>query len=185
MTKRFEPSRDREVLIALDVQTDHGPAWEIAFDAEAVESIIVVAASLARTLAAERAAFGIVAAGYTGAESRFARLGLSAAPGQLERVLDLLARLSSHASAPFERLLDLVHRTTRPGTTVVVVTARDPRPFFRRLRALQRDGCDVVVLACGSTGAADAARVRAAGLVGRSASLDGPWRTASRLAVIQ
>ena len=185
MTKRFEPSRDREVLIALDVQTDHGPAWEIAFDAEAVESIIVVAASLARTLAAERAAFGVVAAGYTGAESRFARLGLSAAPGQLERVLDLLARLSSHASAPFERLLDLVHRTTRPGTTVVVVTARDPRPFFRRLRALQRAGCDVVVLACGPTGAADAARVRAAGLVGRSASLDGPWRTASRLAVIQ
>ena len=183
MTKRFEPSRDREVLLALDVQTEHGPAWEIAFDTEAVESLIVVAASLARSLAAERATFGIVAAGYTGAESRFAHLPVSAGPGQLERVLDLLARLSSHASAPFERLIDLVHRTTHPGTTVVVVTARDPRPFFRRLRSLERAGCDVVVLACGPDATTDVAAARATGLIARKAALDGPWRTAEHLAV--
>jgi uncharacterized protein (DUF58 family) len=183
ITKRFEPSRDREVLLALDVQTEHGPAWDIAFDSEAVESLIVIAASLARSLAAERATFGIVAAGYTGAESRFARLAVSAAPGQLERVLDLLARLSSHASAPFERLLDLVHRTARPGTTIVVVTARDSRPFFRHLRSLQRAGCDVVVLACGLDAAADVDRARAAGFVARKAALDGPWQSAQDLAV--
>ena len=183
MTKRFEPSRDREVLIALDIQTEHGPSWEIAFDPEEVESLIVVAASLARSLATERASFGIVAAGYTGAETRFAQLPMSAAPGQLERVLDLLARLSSHASAPFERLLDLVHRTARPGTTVLILTARDPLPFFRRLRGIEQAGCDVVVLACGPDGATDVARARAAGFVARKARLDGPWQTAAGLAV--
>ena len=35
--------------------------------------------------------------------------------GQAERVLDLLARLSSHASAPFERLLVFVQRSGPPG----------------------------------------------------------------------
>src|SRR4029079_3404671 len=72
VTKRFEPSRDREVLIVLDVQTAHGPAWEIAYDTDDVESLYVVAASIARSLAGEKAAFGLAAAGFTGAETRFA-----------------------------------------------------------------------------------------------------------------
>jgi len=110
-------------------------------------------------------------------------LPVSEAPGQGERVLDLLARLSAHPSAPFERLLGLILRAVRPGTTVVVVTARDPSPFVGHLRRLERAGCPVVVVACGPTGVADAGRVRAAGLAARSARLDGPWRTASHLAV--
>jgi uncharacterized protein (DUF58 family) len=185
VTKRFEPSRDREVLIALDVQTEHGPAWEIAYDDSAVESLYVVAASIARSLAVERAAFGIAAAGYTGAENRLAHIPISAAPGQAERVLDLLARLSSHASAPFERLLIFVHRVARPGTTVLVLTARDPSPFAAHLRRIERAGCRVMVVACGPAASADAGRARALGLTARSARLDGPWRTAEHLVVAQ
>jgi uncharacterized protein (DUF58 family) len=183
VTKRFEPSRDREVLIALDLQTEHGPTWEVAFDEEAVESLIVVVASLARSLALERASFGIAAAGYTGAETRFAHLAVSAGPGQLERGLDLLARLSSHPSASFERLLDKVQRIARPGTTVLVVSARDPAPFVSRFRRLGRAGCTVVLVACGPDAAADGARARSAGIVARQARLDGPWQTAGRLVV--
>jgi uncharacterized protein (DUF58 family) len=183
VVKRFEPSRDREVLIALDVQTLTGPAWEATFDAEEVEALFVVAASLARSLAIERAAFGLAAAGYHGAESRFAILSVSEAPGQGERVLDLLARLSAHPSARFERLLGMVARVVRPGTTLLVVTARDPSPYLGHLRRMQRAGFPVVVVACGPNGAADAGRARAAGLTARSARLNGPWRTASHLAV--
>lgn len=183
VTKRFDPSRDREVLIALDVQTDHGPAWEVAFDAEAVEDLYVVAASIARSLASEHAAFGIAAAGYSGAEKRLASIPISAAPGQAERVLDLLARLSSHASAPFERLLGFVLRIARPGTTVLVLTARDPGPFAAHLRRLERSGCRVLVVACGRRAAEDAARARALGFAARTARLDGPWRTAEQLQV--
>jgi uncharacterized protein (DUF58 family) len=182
MVKRFEPSRDREVLIALDVQIRDGPIWEAADDDE-VEGLFVIAASLARSLALERAAFGLAAAGYHGAESRYAFLPVSEAPGQPERVFDLLARLSAHPSAPFERLIGLVLRAVRSGTTVVVVTARDPSRYLAHLRRLERAGCPVIVLACGRAGVGDAARVRAAGLVARTARLDGPWRTATQLAV--
>jgi uncharacterized protein (DUF58 family) len=185
VTKRFEPSRDREVLIALDVQTAHGPAWDLSFDEETVEELYVVAASIARSLAAEHAMFGIAAAGYSGAETRFAHIPVSAAPGQAERVLDLLARLSSHASAPFERLLVFVQKVARPGTTVLVITARDPAPFVAHLRRVERSGSRVVVLACGRQANEDAARARALGLSARAARLDGPWRTAETLLVAQ
>ena len=147
MTKRFEPSREREVLIALDVQTVEGAAWEAGFGSDDVESLYVIAGSLARTLGDRRVAFGLMAAGYTGAETRIARVAVSSAPGQVQRVLDLLARLSAHASAPFERLLVIVARTVRPGTTVLVLTARDPRPFGPALRRLEQAGADVVVVA--------------------------------------
>jgi uncharacterized protein (DUF58 family) len=183
VTKRFEPSRDREVLIALDVQTEHGPAWDMAFDDDAVEGLYVVAASVARSLAAEHAMFGIAAAGYSGAETRLAHIPISAAPGQAERVLDLLARLSSHASAPFERLLLFIQRTARPGTTVMVLTARDPSPFVAHLRRIERSGCRVVVLACGRTAGDDAASARTFGFAARVARLDGPWQTAESLLV--
>src|SRR6185369_11073619 len=73
VVKVFEPSRDREVLIALDVQTVNGRAWETIWDTDEVESLFVVAASIARSLAGERSAFGLAAAGYHGAESRFAQ----------------------------------------------------------------------------------------------------------------
>jgi uncharacterized protein (DUF58 family) len=183
VVKRFEPSRDREVLIALDVQIANGPTWGTTGDTEEIESLFVVTASIARSLALERAAFGLAAAGYHGAESRFAHLAISEAPGQLERVFDMLARLSSHPSAPFDRLLGMVLRVVRPGTTVVVVTARDPTSYLAWLRRIERAGCPVVVVACGPDGPADAGRVRSVGLVARSVRLDGPWRTAAALAV--
>jgi uncharacterized protein (DUF58 family) len=183
VTKRFEPSRDREVLIVLDVQIEHGPAWEIAFRPDDVEALYVAAASVARSLATEKAAFGIAAAGFTGAESRFAHVPISSAGGQAERVLDLLARLSTHPSAPFERLLALVRRIARPGTTILVLTARDPTPFVGWFRRLEQGGCRVVVVACGRDAVLDAGRARAAGFSARAAQLNGPWQTASALEV--
>jgi uncharacterized protein (DUF58 family) len=183
VTKRFDPSRDREVLIALDVQTEHGQAWDLSFDDGAVEDLYVVAASIARQLATERAAFGIAAAGYSGAETRLAHIPISASPGQTERILDLLARLSSHASAPFERLLVFVQRIARPGTTILVLTARDPSPFVAHLRRIERSGCRVVVLACGRRAADEVARARGFGFVARAARLDGSWRDAEQLVV--
>ena len=183
VTKRFEPSRDREVLIALDVQTTHGPSWDLAFIDDDVESLYVVAASIARSLALERTAFGLAAAGYTGVASRFAHVPISTAPGQAERVLDMLARLSSQPSAPFERLLDTVQKVARSGSTVLILTARDPTPFVARLRRIERGGCRVLVVACGQDAVADAGRARTAGFAARAVRLDGPWRTADRLQV--
>lgn len=183
MTKRFEPSREREVLIALDVQTIDGPTWEAGFGSDEVESLYVVAGSLARALANRRVAFGLMAAGYSGAESRIASVPVSSAPGQVQRVLDLLARLSAHASAPYERLLLLVARTIRPGTTVLVLTARDPRPFAAALRRLEHAGAEVVVITAGPEAQREAARARSLGFSARRATMDRHWRTAEHLVV--
>ncbi len=183
VTKRFEPSRDREVLLALDVQTGEGAAWEAGWGDDDTEQLYVVAASITRTLALRRVAFGILAAGYTGAETRIASVPVSSAPGQAERVLDLLARLSAHASMPFERLILTACRTVRPGTTVLVLTARDPRPFLPALRRLRSSGADVVLVACGRHAARDAAVARAAGFAARTALMDGHWRKAGHLVI--
>jgi uncharacterized protein (DUF58 family) len=183
LVKRFEPSRDREVLIALDVQAAEGPAWESGWADDDVETLYTIAGSLARTLALRRVAFGILAAGYTGAETRIASVPVSSSPGQAERVLDLLARLSGHASMPFERLLVVAARTVRPGTTVLVLTARDPQGFVAALRRLERAGAEVVLVAGGPQSVRDAARARQAGFAARRAVLDGPWRTAEQLVI--
>jgi uncharacterized protein (DUF58 family) len=181
MVKRFEPSRDREVLIALDVQAADGPAWDAGWADDEVESLYSIAGSVARALALRRVSFGILAAGYTGAETRIATVPMSSAPGQAERVLDLLARLSSHASMPFERLLLVATRRVRPGTTVLVLTARDPGSFVPALRRLRHAGADVVVVAAGREAVRDAARAREAGFAARRAVLDAHWRTAEHL----
>ena len=183
MLKRFEPSRDREVLLALDVQTADGPSWELGLTDDDVEGLYVVAASLVRSLAARRVAFGFLAAGYTGAETRIAQVPVSSAPGQAERVLDLLARLSVHASMPFERLLSVAARAARPGSTVIVLTARDPRPFALALRRLERRGAHVVVVACGRQAPDRAAVARRLGFAARRATMHGTWRTAERLVI--
>jgi uncharacterized protein (DUF58 family) len=181
MTKRFEPSQERQVLIALDVKTSDGPAWATSLESEDFESLCVITASLARSLAAERSAFGITAAGYTRSPTRFADIAISESPGQLDSVLDLLARLSSQPSASFDRLLARIQRTTRAGTTVVIVSGRSHSLELAGLRRLRRAGFEVVVLACGEAAAEGAGAARAAGFTARVARLDGPWRTASRL----
>ena len=181
ITKRFEPSRERQVLLALDLQTEPGPDWDISFGEESVEGLIVVAASIALSLATERTAFGLTAAGYTRSPSRFADVPVAHAAGQVNRVLDVLARLSSHPSAPFEVLLARIRRRIRPGATIFVITSRAPSPFLAELRRLRRAGFDIAILACGPDAVADAALARGAGFPARAAALDGPWRSATRL----
>jgi uncharacterized protein (DUF58 family) len=183
VTKKFEPAREREVLVAVDLQTISGPAWQPTFDEEAVEELCVATASIARALHADGATFGLAAAAYSGSVRPIAYLAPAEAPGQLERVLDLLARLSSHPSAPFEQLLTGLLRVLRPGATVFVLTARDPTPFLATLRRMTRLGYGVVLLGCGADGADHVARARSVGLRGRVAALDGSWRTADRLTV--
>jgi uncharacterized protein (DUF58 family) len=183
MVKRFEPSRQREVLIALDVQTAQYAAWESATDSETVEALYVVAGSLAVSLERDGAAVGMIAAGQTASMRRFSQVPVSDAPGQAGRILDMLARLSTLPSASFERLLATVRRTARAGTVVLVLTCRDPMAFRPSLRQLERVGCRVIVLASGPDAATNARRARGAGLSARTAVLDGPWATAGRLLV--
>jgi len=194
MSKRFEPSRDGDVLLVVDLEPPDpadaasapGPEPASAADGdpdEATESLIVIAASLVRSLGLAHAAFGLAAAGFMGPGRRISFLPVTAAPGQTERALDLLARLSTGPSASWDRLAGFVGRATREGTTILVLTGREASSLVRPLRLLQRQGHSVRLLASGPAGAEAARSARAAGLPAEVIELDGGWRTATRVVV--
>lgn len=182
VVKRFDPSRDRDVVVALDIQTTID-GWTGRHDDDLAETLCVVAASLARALEADGAAGGLAVAAFTGTTERMAFLAPSASEHQAGRAGDLLARISSYASAPFEHLLGRLARMVRPGTLIVIVSARDPEPWLHVARRLGRSGFGIVHLAVGPDADAHARRSRAARLNARTARLDGDWQTASRLDV--
>jgi uncharacterized protein (DUF58 family) len=182
LVKRFDPSRDRDVVVALDIQTTDG-VWLGRHDDELAETLCVVAASLARELESEGAAGGLAVAAFSGSAERLAFLAPSSAEGQSGRAGDLLARISPYPSAPFEHLLGRLARMVRPGTLVLVVSARDPAPWLSTARRLVRSGFDVVHMSTGPAADGHARRSRAVGLPARSVGLDGDWRTATALHV--
>jgi uncharacterized protein (DUF58 family) len=180
VTKRFDPSRERDVMLVLDIQGTSRRGVSLG-EEDILEGLCVVTASLARRYEAAGASFGIAAAGFTGSVRPFAYLAPSEAVGQLGRVLDVLARLSSVPSAGFETLLTTMARLLRPGTTLAVVSARSPAPFLPALRRLARLGFPVIVIAYGADADRNATLARRAGLAARVATMDAPWRTATIL----
>jgi uncharacterized protein (DUF58 family) len=180
VTKRFDPSRERDVLLTLDIQGTSRRGVSLG-EEEILEGLCVVAASLGRRFEAAGASFGVAAAGFTGTVRPFAYLAPSEAVGQLGRVLDVLARLSSVPSAGFDTLLTTLARLLRPGTTLAVVSARSPVPFLPVLRRLAGLGFPVLFVAFGPDAERHATLARKAGLAARIATLDAPWRTATEL----
>jgi hypothetical protein len=71
----------------------------------------------------------------------------------------------------------------RPGTLVVIVSARDPGPWLPVARRLSRSGFGVLHLAVGPGAESHARRSRAVRLTARSVRMDGDWRTVSQLHV--
>jgi uncharacterized protein (DUF58 family) len=181
VSKRFDPSRAREVLIALDVQTMPGPHWTLHFDEELVESLMVATASLARHALGEGASCGLAAAAFSRTVDRFALVAPRAGRDQLAAITDLLGRLSEVPSAPFERLIARLPQTISPGTTVIVLAARDPAPYLTALTRLDRSGFPVQFVGLGPDGHRAVAAARALGLAATSGSLTPDWRTSDAL----
>jgi uncharacterized protein (DUF58 family) len=182
VSKRFDPARQSEVVVALDIEKPGGP-WRPGGEDDLVESLCVAAASLLRQLRGEGAAVGLAAAAYGGGSRPMAYVAPAGSEPQLGRCLDLLARLGPLPTASFERLLTGLVRTVRPGTSLVVLSARDPAPYLATLRRLERSGYPVRHLGFGPDAPALAARARAAAIESSPAQLDGPWRTATVLVV--
>ncbi len=180
-SKRFDPSREREVVVALDMQTLEGPHWMMVYDDEMVESLCVAAASLARGILADGSACGLAVAAFTGTPSTITYLPPGGSSAQLGRITDVLGRASSFASLPFDRLLGLLARQMPSGATVLTCSARDPTGFLAAARRLRAGGFDVRHVALGP-GADDWARLaREAGIPASVAQLDPDWRTSDVL----
>ena len=181
MTKRFDPSRAREVLIALDVQTIPGPYWALHFDEALLEGLIVAALSLARHAVADGAAVGLAAAGYTRTSERIVYLPPRGGDDQLAMIADVLGRLSQTPSAPFELLLSSLPQRLSPGTTILALGGRDPAPFAPLLRRLDASGYPVEYVAMGTSSWSAVSRLRALGLAAHTGALTPDWKTSDAL----
>jgi uncharacterized protein (DUF58 family) len=171
VSRRYEPARGREVLLALDIQTLPGPHWQMTWDDQAFEALCTTTASLARRLLDQGASVGLAAASFTGTPQRYAWLAPQASASQLARAGALLARVGPICSAPFGGLLTWLTRRLPPGATVMVLSARDPRAFLPALRRLAAGGYSVE-LVCTATDAAEHVRhARAIGIHAAAASL--------------
>jgi uncharacterized protein (DUF58 family) len=181
VSKRFEPVHERQVLLALDLQTVEGPHWLMLYDDEMVEGLCVAAASLARRLLRDGAACGLLAGAQLSGGGQWTYLAPETAPGQLGRIEDALARMQPIIAAPFETLLDAVPRRLPPGGTVITLAARDPSTYAARLRRLQRSGFRTEHVALGPLAEEHRTRLHALGLRARVAELDPDWRSADAL----
>ena len=181
VSRRYEPVHDRQVVLALDLQTVPGPYWLMIFDDEQVEALCVAAASLARRLLHDDTACGLLVGAQLAGGRRWAYLSPSAGTSQLGRIEDVLARLQPIVSLPFERLLGVVPRRLAPGGTILTLSARDPEPYVDRLRRLSRTGYAVTHLAFGDEREAHRATMRAVGVNASVAELDRGWRDADAL----
>lgn len=183
VSKRFEPVHERQVLIALDLQTVDGPHWLMLYDDELVESLCVAAASLARRLLASGSACGLLVGAQLVGGRGWTFLPPETSSRQLGRIDDALARAQPLIAVPFERLLEIVPRRLAPGGTLLTVAARDPAPYLGILRRLRRSGYRCEHIALGPQADAAHEAVRAAGLLSRIGELAPDWRTADALVV--
>ncbi|MFZ5852941.1 MAG: DUF58 domain-containing protein [Chloroflexota bacterium] len=183
VSRRFEPSTARHVLVALDVQTHPGPHWLLAYDDELVESLVVAAASLARRFLADGTACGLAANGWTYSLARTGFVAPHGGADQLIRIGDLLGRLSSTASVPFSHLLATLPARLPGECLVVTLSSRDPATFGSALRRLRSSGFEVRHIALGPRGPAWVVRARRLGIDARLARLEPDWRTSDALTV--
>ncbi|HYI65915.1 MAG TPA: DUF58 domain-containing protein [Candidatus Limnocylindrales bacterium] len=183
VSRRYEPVHERQVVIAIDLQTVPGPHWMMHFDDDQVEALCVAAASLARRMLGTDTACGLLVGSQLAGGRRWAYLPPSAAASQLGRIEDVLARVQPIVSLPFERLLGVVPRRLAPGGTVLSLGARDPEPYADRLRRLSRTGYAVTHLCFGAEREAHRAGMAVLGVQARVAGLDPDWRRADALVV--
>jgi uncharacterized protein (DUF58 family) len=179
VSKRFDPTRAQNIMVALDVQVMSGSVW--VNDEELVESLMVAASSLVRYSLLEGASCGLAAMAASHSGTGFALIAPRTGRDQLGTIADLLGRLNAAPSAPFEHLLVRLPQSVGIGTTVVVVTARDPEPYVVALKRLDRLGYPIQVIGLGPNGHRAVARARAYGFSAMTGSLTPDWRTSDAL----
>lgn len=142
-SKRFEPALSRQQVLVLDVQTIEGDYWMLNYDEDLFEDLCVAALSMARALIGEDVACGFAAAGFTRTTQRYAYLPPRADRAQIERIGDVLARLSAESSAPLTQLVAWLPRRVPRGTTFVILSGRDPASAAAVTRRIEQSGFPV------------------------------------------
>ena len=115
VSRRYDPGREREVLIALDMQTMSEAWWMLNWDDAVVEGLCIAALSLARSFLLDGTAVGLAVNAFSDRPQRTVYLPPQrrARPGRGPS--PTCWRMSAHiASVPFEGLLaDVTRRAPR------------------------------------------------------------------------
>lgn len=181
LTKRFEPSHERQVVIVLDVQTGPGPHWLPGVDETLIEVLAVAATSLARSIVGAGDACGFAAAIRAGAPRQVSYIAPRSGPQQATRIAALVARIGLYVAAPYEQALAAVALRVPPGTTLVTVSSRPPTRYLATQRHLVRSGFVVQHVAVGPGAAAAVATLRKARIPAVIGHLEPDWRRADVL----
>ncbi len=184
LSKRFDASREREMLLAVDVQTLPGRPPGVAYDPDLLEAICVTAASIVRDAIASGSRCGLAAAAYTYRPRTDVRILPGTGSRQLLTLMDALARLGPYASAPFESLLAGLPRWLPLQTRLIVITGREPELALAVLRRLRSLGYGMEIIAVGAVAPSAVERARSAGFRALTAELAPDWRSADALALV-
>jgi uncharacterized protein (DUF58 family) len=181
VSRRYDPGREREVLLALDMQTMADAWWMLNWDDYLVEGLCVATLSLTRAFLVDGTAVGLAVNAFSDRPQRTVYLPPAAAFSQVGAIADLLADLSPYASVPFEQLLADITRRAPAGCSVVAISARDPIGFAPVLRRLNGQGYVASHAAFGTDAERWSARARAYGLNSVGYRLQPDWQTADAL----
>ena len=143
LSRIYEPSEEQQVLIFLNVATlerhwyGHIP--------ELQERTISVAGSLASLATEERTPVGMIINGALPGSDQALRLLPGRSPGQLMRILEMLAAVTPLATKTIEQLLLDEAPRTPWGATLVIVTAIAHKSLLAVLMDLAAAGRKVVL----------------------------------------
>jgi uncharacterized protein (DUF58 family) len=158
--KQFEPSIAVETAIVLNLNADE---YDYHTRSEAIELAIVIAASLANWIVAQRQPVGLYANGTDpiGAGGRPQRLPPRKGRAQLTRILDVLARIRAAEAAPLVQLLQRETPHLPWGTTLIVITGVVDDDAFHAIFRARQAGLNVILNLVGMVPTAAAIRQRA------------------------
>jgi uncharacterized protein (DUF58 family) len=147
-TKLFEPSIALETIIFLNLNLlDYNNRTRF----DATELAIVVAASVANWVTAQRQSTGLIANGLDPLSSTVARCRCcrAKAAAHMMRMLETLARIRAIETESFTAQLRQHRVNFSWGTTLIIVTGSAETALFDELIQARRSGLNPVLLLCG------------------------------------
>jgi uncharacterized protein (DUF58 family) len=143
LSRVYEPSEEAQVLVFLNVATltRH---W-LGNIPELQERTISVASSLAAYCVDSRLPVGLIANGFLPGSDQPIRLLPGRSPGQLVRILELLAAITPFATQPIEDLIWRAAPRLPWAATLLVVTAIAHDDLLAALQDLRQAGRQVVL----------------------------------------
>ena len=147
-TKIFEPSISLETMLFLNLNAEDYP---LRGRYEGTELAIVVAASLANWVVAQRQAVGLITNAVDPLTVNNQAIPLPMRKGRphLMRILELLARARALETSSFQAMINQQRVHLNWGTTLVIITSNAGQSLFDELIQSRRSGMIPVLILCG------------------------------------